>query len=288
MANKQISSAIATTSIKEKTLPPILRWAGGKRKHKWLFEAIKQVFNPNKHRLIEPFAGGLAIALGIEPKWALLNDANPFLISLYRRIKNGFEIDPNLKNYTSKESYYRLRDRFNTLLSMPYQEVQTEITELFYYLNRTGYNGLCRFNQSGGYNTPYGKLPKPKLDHDFEAYRDRFQDWVFTSMDFADIQVFPHDIVVADPPYDVAEGKDKHNYVAGGFDWADQVRLADWLESANVPVFACNLATDRIINLYTEKGFDIQYVNAPRAIACNGDRAKVREILATKNLGVAP
>jgi DNA adenine methylase len=287
MANKVLDRGAIATTIKEKKLEPILRWAGGKRKHKWLFEAITKVFNPHKHRLIEPFAGGLAIALGVDPKWALLNDKNHYLIDLYSRIKTGFEIDPNLKNYTSKESYYRLRDRFNALLSMPqYAEVQTEIIELFYYLNRTGFNGLCRFNQSGGYNNAYGDLAKPKLAHDFEAYRAKFENWIFTSMDFELIEPFSNDIIVADAPYDVLEGKDDHDYVAGGFDWVDQVRLADWLASLKRPVFSCNLATDRVVDLYTTKGFDIQYVNAPRAIACNGDRAKVREILATKNLGL--
>jgi DNA adenine methylase len=285
MANKVLDRGAIATTIKEKKLEPILRWAGGKRKHKWLFAAIAKVFNPHKHRLIEPFAGGLAIALGVDPKWALLNDKNHYLIDLYSRIKTGFEIDPNLKNYTSKESYYRLRDRFNALLSMPqYAEVQTEIIELFYYLNRTGFNGLCRFNQSGGYNNAYGDLAKPKLDHDFDAYRAKFEDWIFTSMDFELITTFPNDIVVSDPPYDVVTGKDDHDYITGGFDWVDQVRHADWLASLKIPVFACNLATDRVINLYTEKGFDIQYVEAPRAIACNGDRKPVREILATKNL----
>lgn len=279
MANKVLGSgAIATTSIKDKKLEPILRWAGGKRKHTWLFEAIAKVFNPHKNRLVEPFAGGLSIALGVDPRWALLNDKNSYAIDFYREIKAGRVHASLFKELpTDKDSYYDMRDRFN----------KDHDPLKFYYLNRTGYNGLCRFNSSGGYNVPYGDLPKPKLDHDFEAYRDRFQDWVFTSMDFAGITVFPHDVVVADPPYDVAEGKDDHDYVAGGFSWADQVRLADWLESANVPVFACNLATDRIIDLYTEKGFDIQYVNAPRAIACNGDRAKVREVLVTKMEAIA-
>lgn len=288
MANKVLDRDSIATTIKDAKLPPILRWAGGKRKHTWLFDAINQVFNPHKNRLVEPFVGGAAITLEVNPKWALLNDANPYLINLYSQIKRGFGslgIDPNLKHYTSESSYYRLRDRFNSLRDLPpYMEILQEQAELFYYLNRTGYNGLCRFNQSGEYNTPYGNLAKPKLDHDFEAYRDRFQDWVFTSMDFAEMQIFPNDIVVADPPYDVMEGKQDHDYITGGFAWEDQVRLADWLTSANVPVFACNLATDRIIKLYTERGFDIQFVNAPRAIACNGDRAKVREILATKNL----
>lgn len=288
MANKSRKSSVIAATIKNEKLEPFLRWAGGKRKHKWLFEAITKVFNPHKHRLVEPFVGGAAIALGVEPKWALLNDANPYLINLYSHVKTNFSgwgIDPNLRGYTSEAAYYRLRDRFNELRKIaPYKEVQTELAELFYYLNRTGYNGLCRFNNSGGYNNPYGKLRKPKFDHDFKAYQSKFQDWVFTCMDFEAMQVFPNDVVVADPPYDVSEGKDDHDYVAGGFSWADQVRLADWLTCANVPVFSCNLATDRIVSLYTERGFDVQFVDAPRAIACNGDREKVREILATKNL----
>ncbi len=281
MANKQISSAIATTSIKEKKLEPILGWAGGKREHKWLFDAIAKVFNPHKHRLVEPFTGGLGIALGVEPKWALLNDVNPYLIDFYRLVKRGIDEERAslvADTLTDETTYYAVRRDFNRFHN-PLD---------FYYLNRTCYNALCRFNKSGGFNVPYGKRKKPKLDHDFEAYQAKFQDWVFTSMDFELIQVFPNDIVVSDPPYDVIEGKQDHDYVTGGFDWVDQVRHADWLASLKNPVFACNLATDRIIDLYTTKGFDIQYVEAPRAIACNGDRAKVREILATKNLGVAP
>lgn len=288
MANKVLDRGAIATTIKDTKLPPILRWAGGKRKHTWLFDAINQVFNPHKNRLVETCAGGLSIALEVDPKWALLNDANPYLINLYRQIKSGLVLDPRFKAEVSKADYLENREWFNHSKSLIgwHGDFKADrvLAELFYYLNRTGYNGLCRFNQSGGYNTPYGNLSKPKLDHDFEAYRDRFQDWVFTSMDFAEMQIFPNDIVVADPPYDVMEGKQDHDYITGGFAWEDQVRLADWLTSANVPVFACNLATDRIINLYTERGFDIQFVNAPRAIACNGDRAKVREILATKNL----
>lgn len=262
-------------AVKQKKLEPVLRWAGGKRKHTWLFEAIAKVFNPHKHRLIEPFCGGLAIALGVEPKWALLNDKNSYVIDFYREIKAG-RVHKSLFDGlpTDKDAYYDMRDRFN----------KDRDPLKFYYLNRTGFNGLSRFNQSGGYNNAYGNLASPKLDHDFNTYRDRFEDWVFTCMDFEDIQVFPRDIVVADPPYDVAEGKQDHDYVAGGFGWNDQVRLANWLASLSVPVFACNLATDRIVDLYSSLDFDIQFVDAPRAISCNGDRQKVREVLITKNL----
>ena len=44
-------------------------------------------------RLVEPFCGGLAVALGLGPARALLNDANPHLVNFYRWIKRGLVID---------------------------------------------------------------------------------------------------------------------------------------------------------------------------------------------------
>ena len=32
-----------------------------------------------------------------------------------------------------------------------------EAASLFYYLNRSGFNGLCHFNQSGAFNVPFGQ-----------------------------------------------------------------------------------------------------------------------------------
>ena len=274
-------SAIATT-IKQTTLPPIFRWAGGKRKHTWLFDAIAKIFDADKHRLVEPFVGGMAIALGLEPEQALLNDVNPHVINFYHQIKMGvgreYELMLKYSDFSAEE-YYRRRSLFNDPSMTPSQSAR-----FFYYLNRTCYNGLCRFNQSGGFNTPYGKLKKPKVDHDFNLYRDRFQNWQFSNLDFESLEIYSGDIVVADPPYDVIEGKQDHDYSKGGFDWVDQVRCADWLASLDVPVIACNLATDRIVKLYEGLGFRLEYVNAPRAIACNGDRRPVREILAFKNI----
>ena len=54
---------------------------------------------------------------------------------------------------------------------------------LFYYLNRTGYNGLCRFNRSGEFNVPFGQYTRIAYTRDFTPYRDVFARWAFTAGD---------------------------------------------------------------------------------------------------------
>src|SRR5579884_2953962 len=74
----------------ERSLPPPLKWAGGKR---WLVRHLVPYWNGHEDcRLVEPFAGGLAITLGLQPKRALLNDVNPHLISFYRWLQQGLDV----------------------------------------------------------------------------------------------------------------------------------------------------------------------------------------------------
>jgi DNA adenine methylase len=55
-------------------LRPPLKWAGGKR---WLVPHLIPLWQPHSYRrLVEPFCGGLAVALSLRPTRALLNDAN--------------------------------------------------------------------------------------------------------------------------------------------------------------------------------------------------------------------
>ncbi len=107
-----------------------------------------------RRRLVEPFCGGLAITLGLQPKTALLNDINPHLINFYRFLKAGLVVD-GMRFENKSAAYYASRARFNKLLKQG-KAGSPQAAALFYYLNRTGYNGLCRFNQSGGFNVPFG------------------------------------------------------------------------------------------------------------------------------------
>jgi len=262
---------------------PFLKWCGGKT---LLAPKLTEIYKPYRstHVWVEPFCGALGATLGVKPKHALLNDVNPYLINLHRQVKRGLDIDPNLKTYISEDSYYRLRDRFNTLRSLPqYQEVQQELAELFYYMNRVGYRGLCRVNGSGGFNVPYGHYIKPILNHDFSIYQKIFGLWQFSTFGYSDFigslldtPCTQNSFVYADPPYD-------GGFVdySGDFGWEDQVKLAEMLAGLDCPVIASNKASDRIIDLYQGLGFVTEIIELGRKIG--GDRKPAREMFATKN-----
>lgn len=98
------------------------------------------MYAPHRHRrLVEPFVGGLAVALGLIPDKALLNDINSHLINFYIWLKKG--LHPMLEMKYDRDLYYTYRSRFNQLIIEGRSNTQ-EAAELFYYLNRTGYNGL--------------------------------------------------------------------------------------------------------------------------------------------------
>ena len=259
--------------VERRTLKPPLKWAGGKR---WLVPELMRLWQPYKERrYVEPFCGGLAGALGLLPSKALLNDVNPHLINFYIQLKHGLELDIEARN--EERLFYRHRDRFNQLIKDNRIET-SEAAQLFYYLNRTCFNGLCRFNQRREFNVPFGTYSNITYATDFYEYMPLFKEWTFTSCDIASIRLRTGDFVYADPPYDV----DFTTYSAGGFSWKDQVRTGEHLSKHDGPTVISNQATDRIIGLYQELGFTLTYLDAPRRISCTGDRSTAREVLATK------
>src|SRR5260370_22162906 len=102
----------------------------------------------------------------------------------------------------SERAYYRHRTRFNELLERGEGE-SAEAAALFYYLNRTGYNGLCRFNRQGGFNVPFGRYTKISYKRNFLEFKELFRSWDFMNLDFEAVPLRPDDFIYADPPYDV-------------------------------------------------------------------------------------
>lgn len=254
-------------------LKPPLKWAGGKR---WLVSYLKPIWESNsQRRYVEPFCGGLAVVLGLQPKQALLNDINPHLINFYRHVQRGLAMRIQMRN--EEKLFYRHRDRFNRLIREGKAQSE-EGAQLFYYLNRTCFNGLCRFNKGGDFNVPFGTYNSINYAADFHEYAQILNGWEFCNEDVESLRLETGDFIYADPPYDV----EFTTYSSGGFSWDDQLRTAKLLANHPGPVVVSNQATPRIIELYESLGFELTYLDGPRRISCTGDRTAAREVLAVK------
>lgn len=271
---KDTASALRIDETVPQLTPP-LKWAGGKR---WILPTLRPLYErAARPRLVEPFAGGLAVALGLLPERAYLTDVNPHAINFYRQLQQGLDIEIQMENEAG--CFYQHRERFNFLVKSGAAD-GPEAAALFYFLNRTCFNGLCRFNGSGLFNVPFGKYKRINYQRDFSAYRAVLARWEFRACDFSKVALEPTDFLYADPPYDV----EFTHYAKEDFRWTDQIRLAVWLGRHPGPVVASNQATARILDLYRSLGFDITPLSAPRMISCDGDRTRAVEILATRNI----
>ena len=140
---------------------------------------------------------GLAVALGLETERALLNDLNPHLINFYEQLGRGLSLKIEAR-YDAK-LFYSHRERFNQLVKENRAQ-NAEAAQLFYYLNRTCFNGRCRFNQRGEFNVPFGQYKTVNYAGDFQVYRNLFRRWSFNYGDIEKLAIEPDDFIYADPP----------------------------------------------------------------------------------------
>lgn len=250
-----------------------LIWAGAKR---WQVPQITDLFNlmgPNR-RLVEPFCGGLSIALGLEPRRALLNDANAHLINFWQTLQRGV---PLLSSSLDPLEYYKHRTLLNELTARGIYN--TTAASVFYALNQWAFNGLWRVNSRGEFNVPPRSSLRWLRPWDSRPYANVMRKWEFVCGDFESLALDETDFVYADPPYD--DGFD--GYREGGFSWGDQIRLAVWLSAHPGPVVAMNKATERVQRLYASLGFNLELIeSAQRMHQSRGRTDKILEVMATK------
>ena len=129
---------------------PIVKWSGGKK------DEIKHFhhFIPSDiSTYVEPFFGGGALFFHIEPKKAIVSDVHKELVDFYHSLKNGEgeEIYNFLKeNPNTEDVYYRIRDEFE--IKSPLDNAKR-----FFYLRKTCFRGMLRYNRNGKFNIPYGR-----------------------------------------------------------------------------------------------------------------------------------
>lgn len=252
-----------------------LKWAGGKT---WALPRLQELYARHRHRrLVEPFMGACTVALGLDPDRALLADSNIHLVNFFARLRDTRPMTLPMSH--DEVTYYSHRNRFNAL-SKSDGKLSREAAELFYYLNRSCFNGLCRFNLSGEYNVPRGKYKTVNYRRDFSEYAAPLRRWTLVHSQFDELTLQPDDFVFVDPPYD----SDFTSYDGVRFTWEDQVRVVMWLAQHSGPIVATNQATDRVLALYRNSGYTVETAEAPRSVSAKGDRKPVLEMIATRNL----
>ncbi len=273
------------------SIKPFVKWAGGKRQ---IFEEISSRVPAYSGRYFEPFVGGGAVFLGMQPKTLTINDMNSDLIAAYRSIRDDvdslIEKLKVLKEEHCKERYYEVRamDRSPDFCNVD------DVTRAsrFIYLNRTCFNGLFRVNKDGFNNVPMGVYKNPQIcdEKTLRAVHEYLcsADINILNGDFSDAvsDAKEGDFVYFDPPYDVFSTSDNGNftgYQKGGFDRSEQTRLRDLcvdLDKRGVKFLLSNAATDFIKEIYSEAGFTIEIIQAKRAINSDGaGRGAVDEVL---------
>ncbi|MEZ0323832.1 MAG: Dam family site-specific DNA-(adenine-N6)-methyltransferase [Hydrogenothermaceae bacterium] len=265
-------------------MKPILKWAGSKYK---IVENIKAVL-PAGDRLVEPFVGSAALFLNTDYKSYLLNDLNKDLINFYKiLIEYKKEFISYCKTFfvpsnNTKDAYLRLREEFNKTNDIFYKSA------LFLYLNRHGYNGLCRYNSKGWFNVPFGKYDKPYFpQEEMEYFLKKVEraEVQFTAKDFRDIllECKTKDVVYCDPPYvPLSKSSNFSSYYTNGFsmkDHIDLLNLANKLAEKGIPVLISNHNTVWTLTSYSNA--KLYNIEVRRTISCNGNnRNKVKELLA--------
>ncbi|HAS8351683.1 TPA: Dam family site-specific DNA-(adenine-N6)-methyltransferase [Vibrio vulnificus] len=261
----------------------ILKWAGSKVS---IMEQLRPHL-PKTKRLVEPFAGSCAVMMNTDYEQYLIADVNNDLINLYKIIKYSDpdvfigNAEPIFCVSNEAKEYYLVRDFFNKLNKNIKSNTLT-LAVWFLYLNRHGYNGLCRYSKKTGFNVPFGNYKSPYFPEAeiraFAAKAEKANIQCLTWQDALSLVDFG-DGVYCDPPY---MGTNFTQYHTDGFTDADNEALAFALKDLNDiqgnPVTVSNSLAAK--ELYADLGFTIHEIEAPRTIAANGNRKKAPEIIA--------
>lgn len=261
-----------------------LKWAGGKY---GLSDTIRKLL-PEGDCLIEPFVGAGSIFLNTNYDRYLLNDINRDLINLYNLLKlQPEQFIKDAQAFFNQEknvadSYYQLRAEFNASKDIYFRSL------VFLYLNRHGYNGLCRYNKSGGYNVPFGKYKRPYFpEAELTFFAEKAQKATFVCEEYRATfaRAVSGDVIYCDPPYvPLSKTASFTSYAGNGFGLDEQADLAnaaeEVTENKDIHVLISNHDTIWTRKIY-EHAKKLKSINVARTISQKGNgRKKVAELLA--------
>ena len=227
-------------------MKPMIKYRGGKSKEiPHIMEHVPE-FNG---RYIEPFLGGGAVFFHLEPEQAIINDINAPLMAFYRGVRDDYqqlrhELDGIEALYSenraafdalkalhpdervedhNEELYYQIRDMYNNLAERQYSDAL-----LYYFINKTAYSGMIRYNARGEFNVPFGRYKNINTRLVTEQHSELLQRAELFNGDYSDIFNMSQqgDFMFLDPPYDCIFSDYGNEEYRDGFNEDNHRRLA--------------------------------------------------------------
>jgi len=277
------SHSSAACGIMSGMATPCVKWAGGKRRLVPILESRLPREFGTYH---EPFAGGAALFLAVQPPKAVLSDANERLIRAYTALRSRPEhVIDLLRGYPNEAAFFEKMRQRSVLID---GGSDVEVAACFIYLNRTCYGGVYRVNQQNRFNVPFGRYKNPKICDEalLRSCSKALQGVTLKHATFEEALLAAKrgDFVYADPPYlPTSKTSSFTGYTAKGFDLGDHRRLRDLaleLAQRGVHVLISNSAAPEILELYKGPAFHIERITAARSIgASTSSRCKAEELL---------
>lgn len=253
-------------------MKPIIKYRGGKSKE------IPQIlpYIPNfKGRYIEPFFGGGALFFYLEPKNAIINDINSNLAKFYLDVKNNYTtlkseltelslvyqenrtsfeqrkaLNPNLKVVDDNEAlYYQIRKMYNEEIEATYSP-----GTIYYFINKTAYSGMIRYNSQGLFNVPYGRYKNFNSELLTLEHHKLLSDTAIMNTDYFEVFSLAEkdDFIFLDPPYDCVFSDYGNESMRDGFGEDRHRKLADDFKALKCKALMVIGKTDLTMELYSD------------------------------------
>ena len=251
---------------------PIVKYRGGKSKE---LQIILKYLPEFTGRYIEPFFGGGALYFHLETENAIINDINGKLMKFYEGVRDDYEklrmeldsveslYENNRKEFDllkrehpneivadrNESLYYEIRDMFNGKQEKTYSDAL-----IYYFINKTSYSGMIRYNAKGEFNVPFGRYRHLNTKIITKEHSLLLQKAQLFNTDYSDIfkMLKKDDFVFLDPPYDCTFSDYGNNEYKEGFTKEEHARLAD--EFRRIPCKALMVIgkTELTENLYRD------------------------------------
>ena len=274
-------------------LTPFVKWAGGKTQ---LLPHLEELLPESYQTYYEPFIGGGALLLNLQPAKAVIGDVNEQLINIYKQIQMNVEdvihevneldkLNCSVERYLSIRKYYNEKKIANHVLD-------AETAALMIWLNKHCFNGLYRTNSTGFFNVPWNKK---EIGHSIveENLRNIAEylntaDITIQAKDFEETckSAKPGDFIYFDSPYiPVSATASFTDYTKDGFTGKDHVRLAQLFKDISKKGILSMLSNHNVPLIYElYEGFHIEAVSVHRMINRDASKRTGKEVIITNYL----